>query len=359
MKGKKTVIIFSEKERSITATAVKQRILGINPTVIVIIIDVMELRNRALVDFFSNLLSININAEKIDAQIKKRKAYRDIDSIPKNDLSMKSSSSYKNTENIILRYTPDLVITLGTGAISEICAVRNKLKTSFKILSIIDDYVLNKNLIYENVDAYLVENIGVKTDMVNCYVPENKIFIGDIPLMHEVVQNKLDKKITDAISIESRLSTLLLVIPPNDKDEYKWQIEILEKYQKKYNILVFVYDNEDAILKCNQNGLRVFSDFSYLAFLYGVADIVLACPYSVVVEPGFLLGKLVAISKPNNLLEKKIFQHLSDKTAHCENNQRLIYFLDKYPREEYERLRIAGKKGNPVDPDYFFKLFIN
>ena len=106
MKDKKTIIIFSEKERSITATGIKQRIIALDPTVIVIIIDIMELRNRALVDFVSNLLSININVEKIEAQIKKRRAYRDIDTIPKTDLSMKSSSSYKNTENIILIQNP-------------------------------------------------------------------------------------------------------------------------------------------------------------------------------------------------------------------------------------------------------------
>jgi hypothetical protein len=359
MKDKKTIIIFSEKERSITATGIKQRIIALDPTVIVIIIDIMELRNRALVDFVSNLLSININVEKIEAQIKKRRAYRDIDTIPKTDLSMKSSSSYKNTENIILRYTPDLVITLGTGAIYEVCAVRNKLKSSFKIVSVVDDYVLNKNLIYENIDAYLVENIGVKTDMVNCYVPENKIFIGDIPLMQEANHNKLDKRITDSITLESRLATILLVVPPNDKDEFRWQIEVLEKYQKKYNILVFVYDNAETVLKCNQNGLKVFSDLSYLAFLYDVADIILSCPYSAVLEPGFQLGKLVAISKPNKLLESKIFQYLSDKTAHCENDQRLVYFLDKYPREEYEKIRQAGKKVHPVDSSYFFKMFLN
>lgn len=357
MKGKKTVLIFTEAERAITATAVKEIFLGIDPKIIAIIIDVMELRNMALTDFLSNILSVDINLEKIEAKLEKRSAYRNIDKITPLDLSVKSKASYRNMENILLRYIPDLIITIGTGAVVEACAIRKKLDGSFKVVTVVDDYVLNKNLIYELVDLYLVENIAVKTDMVNSYVPESKILISDIPLMKTLNPSIVDIQSVSLLGFENKLPTLLLIIAPNDKEHYKWQIEVLARYSGKYNILIFAYDNEQCVAKFMPKELSIYTDINKLNMLYDASDIILACPYSAILEPAFRKGKLVALSGHNNELEKRTFEFIKNITAPCENEQRLIYFLDKYPREEYEIIRKRGKKIGHKDPaDYLKKL---
>ncbi len=358
MKGKKTIIIFTESERAINATALKECLLGIDPTIIVIIIDVMELRNRALVDFVSTILTVNINIEKIEAKLKKRIAYTNIDKITEPDLTIKQTASYKNMENIILRYTPDLVINIGTGAVVEECAIRKKLGMGFKVITFVDDYVLNKNLIYEYVDAYLVENMAIKTDLVNSYVKEEKIFISDIPYMKVLKTKNKNAELVSSFNLESRLPTLLLVVAPNDKDEYKWQISTIAKYKTKYNIFVFVYENKEAISAATCQDLKVFTDINQLNSLYEITDILITCPYSALIEPAFFKGKLVALSKHNNMLEKKVFDFLCDKTIPCENEQRLIYFLDKYPRPDYEEKRKRGTKTIVNDPANVLKKFL-
>lgn len=357
MKERKTAIIFTEEERAITAAAIKEGLLKINPTAIVIIIGMMEIRTRVIADFISNLANINLNPSKIVTKVKQRVNYKNINNIPRSSLTVKQTSAYRNMENILLRYDPSLVITVGIGATQEVCAVRNKLKSTFKVLTVVDEYALNRNVIYDYVDAYMVPNMAVKTEMVNCYVDEDKIFIANIPIMNNVKESIDKNTARNKLNIDTRMPTLLLVVAPNDNEAFKSQIEVLDKYKNQYNIRVFVYDNKEAVSVANSYNLKVYTDLDELNKLYSVADIVLSCPFSAIIEPAFRRGILVALSTPQTALEEKVFNYLTDKVAPCENNNRLIYFLDKYPREEYENIRKEGEKLKLRDPNEFFSLF--
>jgi len=356
MKERKTAIIFTE-ERAITASAIKEKLLEIDPTAIVIIIGMMEIRTRVIADFISTITNINLNPSKIATKVKQRVNYKNINSIPKSSLVVKNTSAYRNMENILLRYNPALVITVGIGATQEVCAVRNKLGSTFKVLTVVDKYALNKNVIYDFVDAYLVPSMAVKTEMVNNYVPEEKIYIGDVPIMSTLKEN-IDKNIaSNKLNLDTRIPTLLLVVAPNDNEAYKNQIRVLDRYKDQYNILIFVYDNPDAVSVANSYNLKVYTDLDEVNKLYSASDIVIACPFSAVLEPAFRKGILVGLSTPQTTLEEKVFHYLKDKVAHCENENRLIYFLDKYPREEYEAIRKEGERSKLRDPNEFFKLF--
>lgn len=357
MKERKTAIIFTEEERAITATAIKEELLRIDSSAIVVIIGMMEIRNHVLADFISSVIKVNVNPTKIVSKTKQRVEYKNINKIPSCKLKYKNNTTFRNMENILLRYNPALVITVGIGATEEVCATKEKIKSNFKVISVIDDYALNKNLIYSFVDAFLVENIAVKTEMVNNYIKEDIIYLADIPVMSSLKEEIKKEQASLKTGVDITKPTVLLVVAPNDTDAYKHQIKTIDRFREKYNIRIFVYDNPEAVSLANGHNLKASTDLDELNLLYSVADIVISCPFSAVLEPAFMKGKLVGLGAPQTALEKKIFCYLSDRVAPCENANRLHYFLDKYPREDYENFRKGGIKTDLRDPKDFFSLF--
>ena len=83
MQNKKTVLIFTDAVRALSASAVKEQLLEELPDAVVIIIDDLELHADAVRDYIENVFKLKVNFEKNRAVREERKLARKIDETPK------------------------------------------------------------------------------------------------------------------------------------------------------------------------------------------------------------------------------------------------------------------------------------
>ena len=339
MQNKKTVLIFTDAVRALSASAVKEQLLEELPDAVVIIIDDLELHADAVRDYIENVFKLKVNFEKNRAVREERKLARKIDETPKSSNVYKLQNSYKKMENIFNRYTPDLVVTIGYGAFNEAVAVRDKLGAKTRIASVIDDYALNRQLINTYIDAYVVENMAVKTTLVNNYVKESRITLADIPVRKSFAQAPTQSEVLDELRLEKKLPTLLSVAFAEKGSE---QFETLAAYKDKFNILVYTGMNRGAYSEASGTGLATYNEGTAIETLYAAADVVLTNPNSYYVAAARETGKLIALWEPANAIEKRNAAFLSGITADCSDRHRLTRFLRHYPDTRFDAVRNAS-----------------
>ena len=336
MQNKTTVLIFTDAVRALSASAVKEQILEELADAVVIIIDDLELHADAVRDYIENVFKLKVNFEKNRAVREERRLARKIDETPKSTNAYKLQNSYKKMENIFNRYTPDLVVTIGYGAFNEAVAVRDKLGAKTRIASVIDDYALNRQLINTYIDAYVVENMAVKTTLVNNYVKEGRITLADIPVRKSFVEAPPQAKVLDDMRLEKKLPTLLSVAFEEKGDA---QFETLAAYKDKFNILVYTGMNRAAYSQAVGASLAAYNEGTSIETLYAAADVVLTPPNSYFVAAARETGKLIALWAPSSAIERRNAAFLAGITADCSDRHRLTRFLRHYPDEKFEAVR--------------------
>ncbi len=339
MQNKKTVLIFTDAARAMSASAVKEQLLEELPDAVVIIIDDLELHADAVRDYIEKVFKLKVNFEKNRAVREERKLARKIDETPKSSNVYKLQNSYKKMENIFNRYTPDLVVTIGYGAFNEAVAVRDKLCAKTRIASVIDDYALNRQLINTYIDAYVVENMAVKTTLVNNYVKESRISLADIPVRKSFVLAPPQSKVLEELRLETKLPTLLSVACAEKGCE---QFETLAAYKDKFNILVYTGTNRAAYSEASGTGLAAYNEGTAIETLYAAADVVLTNPDSYYVAAARETGKLIALWTPASAIEKRNAAFLAGMTADCSDRHRLTRFLRHYPDARFDAVRRAS-----------------
>ena len=129
MKDRPTVLIFTDMDSINTASALKEEMLIAEPDAVVIIIDALELYADTLKDFVEKVFGIPANLKKRLAHLKEKLISRHVDDVGVYDNVMKPKESYKRMLNIVNRYMPGLVVSVGFGAFTEAVAVRDSGKT--------------------------------------------------------------------------------------------------------------------------------------------------------------------------------------------------------------------------------------
>lgn len=338
MLNKKTVLIFTDASRALSASAVKEQILDEIPDAVVIIIDDLELHADAVRDYIENVFKLKVNFEKNRAIREERRLARKIDEMPKSTNIFKLQNSYKKMENIFNRYTPDLVVTIGYGAFNEAVAVRDKLNAKTRIASVIDDYALNRQLINTYIDAYVVENMAVKTTLVNNYVKESRISLADIPVRKSFREAPPQNKVAEDMKLERKLPTLLCVAC-SDKGVDVAEFETLAAYKDKFNILVYTGTNRAMYSASAGLGLAAYNEGTALEILYSAADVVLTPPDSYYVAAARETGKLIALWEASCAIERRNAAFLAGFVIDCSDRHRLNRFLRHYPDERFEAVR--------------------
>ena len=120
MLNRRTALIFTDADRAYAASAVKQQLSALMPGGAVIIIDDAELYADAFKDFLEKVFGIPANIEKRLADRRERKIRSLVSVTPQSANTFKPADAYRRMENILNRYTPELVVSIGFGAFNAV-----------------------------------------------------------------------------------------------------------------------------------------------------------------------------------------------------------------------------------------------
>lgn len=354
MLGKKTVLILTEEWRAKTATALKERILQENRSVAVIIIDADELHNKPLADYFSRKIKLNVNASRNRARFMSYLSSNYIDVVASVDNTYKGTTSYKRMENILTRYTPDVVITLGFSGVQETIAVKDKNALKIKIFALLDDFTLNKQLINSGLDGYFVENETMKDALIASNVEEEKVEIVRLPISPYLECDIPKKSANIALKLDTNKYTALYVIKNGDK-EYKQTMKTLESYSDKFNVLLYVEDNTPALEHAVSTRMNVISGRSEIGIAYSAADFIVTRPNTETIMTAFINKKLLVLVEAQSIMEYRAMKYLANRAMLCDTKYKLGGFLNNYPTEKYTAY---AEKGSIVSDNEIAKKII-
>lgn len=330
MKERPTILIFTDDDRVAEASALKEEMLSVLPDAVVIIIDDLELYADALKDFLEKVFGIPANIQKRLAKFRESRIRYHVDEVGVSDNTMKGTEPYKRMLNIVNRYSPELVVSVGFGAFNEAVAVRDSgLAGAFKVAAYISDYALNRQLVNSYIDAYIVTNMAVKTSLVNSKIPEEKIFLAEPAVM---------KSFSDGLTKEAALKIMKL---PSDKPvltAIALKESDLELYQgadfNSVTPLAYTGECREAYTLAINDGFYAYNEGVSPALLYAASDCIITPPESSFTAAAFLTGKIVALTKPRDNLEKLNAVNLKKFTESVTDGEELKAFLSKFTAGE-------------------------
>ncbi|MBR6751119.1 MAG: hypothetical protein IKM01_02595 [Clostridia bacterium] len=354
MLGKKTVLILTEEWRAKTATALKERILLEDKSIAVIIICADELHNQPLVDYLSRKIKVNVNASRNRARFMNYLSSKRIDVVATTDNTYKGTTSYKRMENILTRYTPDVVITLGLSGVQETISVRDKNGLKLKVLALLDDFTLNKQLINSGLDGYFVENETMKLELIASNVSEDKIEIVRLPIQSYLECDIPKRSATIALKLDTNKHTALYMIKSGDK-EYKQTIKTLESYSDKFNVLICVEDNVPALECAISERMNVVSGRSEIGIACAAADFIITEPNTEAIMTAFINKKLLILLEPQGVMEYRAMKYLANRAMLCDTKYKLGGFLNNYPNDKYNAF---AEKGSVISDNEIAKKLL-
>lgn len=328
----KRIIIFTNEKNAGVATALKERILDITSDSAVFIMDEMELRSSAVGDFAEKVFHVKMNFARNRAQIAERYYARFIDNAPTpNDEFKPGATSYRAMYKIVQTFEPDLILTMGYGAINEAVATRKYISARYKIVCVVADYTLHKCLVNPYVDGYVVCNEKVRDNLVAYGILTEKIAVTEIPVEKKFLNLK-HAPISDRVKLGGK--PVLLYIPTDDADKAEDKLNELTKTQ---DVDVLFYAGSDRALFSAgvRRNLYTFNEGTSLPLLLSNADIVMIPPDAYLAEICLRLGKTVFLSETSSQVDKRNAVTLRDYCVDCETDESLgtaiAVYLEKKP----------------------------
>ncbi len=336
-----SILIFTDKYRGDFATAVKENLRQDFPYARIIIIDDMDLHANPVMDFIENLTSLKVNKEKRDARKIERKMYENIDELPEETWEFKQEDSYIKMRSYFQKLKPELVITIGYGAFIEAVATRDSLGIKTKVINIIDDYTLNKSLVSQYVDGYIVENIPLKNALIQCGIAKNKIALSALPIESKYT-DKEQIKGNVRLFLDERKSTFLY-LAESDMTDHKKMLGIFKEYDTLHNIIVYAGENRNVYRQALKEGLNAFNEGVSLPMLFDNADVVITTGNSYEISVARQMGKIVAIAPSELQMEERNAVYLQSVVVDCSSSYKLNDFLRDFAPEKYYSLKLRSK----------------
>lgn len=117
----------------------------------------------------------------------------------------------RKLDNLLQDYNPDVIISTHPFG-SQMCTIlKKKGKTTAKIATVMTDYaphdqwLVNSNL----VDYFFVAHDGMKQDLIDKGIPENRVFATGIPLSNRFLTSYPKNEILEELGLVSDKKTIL------------------------------------------------------------------------------------------------------------------------------------------------------
>lgn len=293
---------------------------------------------------------------KVYDKVKEYRKTSKIDKLAPQKVSFNIKSPvHRRVQNVFLRYNPDIVIAMTPSILIPTLAVREKLKVETKVVVVIDEFCLDKQMVNPLVDMYFVDNHDIKDELVQNKIDDENITITSIP-----VRSKIQKQLSreDALKVfdfEDK-PTVMLVASQYGDERFKKVISALSDEKFDINLIVACGYNRRLLAyvreKTNFVGLNEGIDINAG---YCCSDIIVARPTAMVLAEALYKKKLVFSIYPSGEMEKRTHEYLGlDLIIKMDNEQKVIERIKEYldNKDNFEATRRIVEnavEGEPVE----------
>ncbi|MFW5780911.1 MAG: MGDG synthase family glycosyltransferase, partial [Bacillota bacterium] len=267
----------------------------------------------------------------------------------------RKSPVHRRVHNVFLRYSPDIVIAMTPRVLAPSLAVKEKIKSKAKVVVVIDEFCLNRQLVNKNVDFYFVDNHDIKEELEKLNIDEDKIRVTNIPVRKTFSKELTREEALKEFDFEDK-PTIMIVASQYGEEKFKRVINAI--YQAKLDINVLVACGYSRRLlsyvreKTDFLGLNEGIDMNAG---YCAADIVVARPTATVLAEALYKKKLVFSIYPVGEMERRTHDYLGlDLIAKMDDEDMVVekikeYLENKDNFEAMRRLVDNAVDGEPVE----------
>lgn len=331
MRGKNTIIILTDNSSRNTSAAIKEAIRD-NKDVLVIIIAENELEGYLRNSLFNFLFKEESKIRGYYDRFKEFRKATKMNKLASQKVSFNIKSPvHRRVQNVFLRYTPDIVIAMTPKVLAPSLAVRDKLRMKTKIVAVIDEFSLDKQMVHRAVDYYFVDNDNIKKELIEHGVSEQVVQVNYIPIRSHIKKEITREEALKMFDFEDRL-TILIVASQFGDERFKKVVAAL--YDKRYDANVIVacgYNRRMLAYVREKTNFLGLNEGININAGYSCADIIIARPTATVLMEAIYKKKLIFAIHPSGEMEKRAInflnQHLLIK---AENETELMEQLDKF-----------------------------
>jgi len=186
--------------------------------------------------------------------------------------------------NLIRDFNPSLIVCTHTIPLQMVSYLKTKKIISVPIVAIVTDYANHPFWHLPNIDALIVPDNHVKTDMVKTGIPHNIIYPLGIPLMEDFTYKTNKTEIRKILRIEDKLTALIMGGSLGIRSVYN-SFKLLINSERDIQIIVLTGENTKLKKKielellnypvCKQKNVKVFGYTDNVSVLMDAADFII------------------------------------------------------------------------------------
>ncbi len=342
MRGKKRIVILTDNSSRNTSAAIKEALWD-NKDVLTIIIAENEVEGYIRSFLFNFLFKEESKIRGYYDRLSEFRKARRMNKLSSQKVSFNIKSPvHRRVQNVFLRYAPDIVIAMTPKVLTSSLAARDRLRMKTKIVVVIDEFALDRQMIHKAVDYYLVTNTDIKSELTKFGIAEELIQVNHIPMrMH--IQKELSRE--DALKVFDFEDKITIMIVASQFGDERFRKVLSTLYEKRYDINVIVACGYNRRLlayvreKTNFLGLNEGIDINAG---YSCADIIITRPTATVLMEAIYKKKLIFSLLPSGEMEKRALEHLSnDLLVKVDDETDLITKLDMFIEDNDSFIGIA------------------
>lgn len=355
MKDKKTIVILTDNSSRNTSAAIKG-FFKKNREVQTIIIAESELQSYVRNYIFNYYFKEESRIRKFYDKMKELKKASNIDKLATQKVAFNAKSPvHKRVQNVYLRYNPDVVIAMTPSILIPALASRDKLRLKTKVVVVIDEFCLDKQMVNPAVDMYFVDNHDIKDELVENKVKEENITVSNIPVRNRFQKQLIREEALKVFDFEDK-TTIMLVASQYGDEKFRKIISVLHDEKLDINVIVACGFNRRLLAfvreKTNFVGLNEGID---LNAGYSCSDIIIARPTATVLAEALYKQKLIFSIYPSGEMERRTHEYLGlDLILKMDNEDNIVERIKEYieNKDNFEATRRIVENaidGEPVE----------
>lgn len=117
--------------------------------------------------------------------------------------------SYKLLK-LIKDFNPSIIVCTHPFPLQIVSCLKRDNKINIPAMGILTDYVNHPFWFHDNIECYIVAHDKIKQDMVNCGIPENRIYTYGIPVSKVFLEKSPREKLLKKYGLKDKLTVLIM-----------------------------------------------------------------------------------------------------------------------------------------------------
>lgn len=225
-----------------------------------------------------------------------------MDNINKLSIALSKVFSYKLIR-LIKEFNPSIIVCTHPFPLQIVSCLKKENRINIPAIGILTDFVNHPFWFLDNIESYIVAHNQIKQDMVNCGIPENRIYTFGIPVSKIFLSKNPRKILLEKYGLKDKFTVLIMGGSLGIGDIKKVFVAFL-KSNRDIQIIVITGKNkklknqlQSYIKQFNKNVLLIgYSDEIYN--LMDIADIIFTKPGGMTISEALVKGLPIFIMSP-------------------------------------------------------------